>query len=188
MEASFDKDKRTAIHEAGHAVAHSRLGILQDHVSIDPENIYDDEGNLLGATLGSAIAEGAEHVNSKEEAGDQVIACYAGYAALGAAGYSEEDAACGADDDFCIASYLLESWQIGEESDWKGKALAMMREQKNIAAVTRVAEELLQERRLVMDQINTLIEVADDEIPEEEYQRCKQAFWKRPQQKQIDRL
>ena len=172
-------DRQTAIHEAGHAVAHCRLDIQQAFISIDPENIYDDEGNLLGTTLGKAIAEGVEHVYDQVQAGDQTLAYYAGYAALLAAGYSEEDASRGADDDFALAGYLIDLWQIGEETEWKHKAKILMLDDANIVAVARVAEELLLERRLVMGQIGALIEVADGDMPEQEYQRCKQSFWKR---------
>lgn len=170
-------DRHIAIHEAGHAVAHCRLNIQQAYVSIDPEEIYDDEGNLLGVTRGRAIAEGVEHVCDQVQAGDQVLAYYAGYAALVAVGYSEEDASLGADDDFALADYLIDSWEIGKDSEWKHKAVLLMRDEANIAAVARVSEELLRERRLVMDQVETLIDVADGGIPEEEYQRVKRAFW-----------
>ena len=160
-------------------MAHCRLNIQQAYVSIDPEDIYDDEGNLIGTTHGKAIAEGVEHVYDQVQAGDQTLAYYAGYAALLAAGYSEEDASLGADDDFALAGYLIDFWQIGDETEWKQKAKILMLDEANIVAVARVAEELLFERRLVMDQIGALIDVADGDIPEQEYQRCKQAYWKR---------
>ena len=172
-------DRHTAFHEAGHAVAHCRLNIQQVFISIDQEDIYDDEGNLIGTTHGKAIAEGVEHVYDQVQAGDQTLAYYAGYAALLAAGYSEEDASRGADDDFALAGYLIDFWQIGDETEWKQKAKILMRDEANILAVARVAEELLLERRLVMDQIGALIDVADGGIPEQEYQRCKRAYWKR---------
>jgi ATP-dependent Zn protease len=80
--------KATAIHEAGHAVAHCRLEILQGLVSIEP--------NAETQTLGRSTAEGAEHVWSREEAESQVLALYAGYGALLAAGYPHEIAEHGA--------------------------------------------------------------------------------------------
>ena len=179
MERLHEHDDPTAIHEAGHAVAHCRLNIQQAYVSIDPEESYDDEGNLLAATPGRVIAEGVEHVYDQVQAGDQVLAYYAGYAALSAAGYSEEEALLGADDDFALAEYLIDLWQIGKDSEWKHKAEGLMRDEANVAAVARVYEELLLERRLTMDQVEVLIEVADGETLEEEYRRVKQAFWSR---------
>lgn len=98
-----------------------------------------------------------------------MLAYYAGHAALLAVGYSEADASLGADDDFALANYLIDSWQIGKDSEWKQKAIILMRDNANIAAVDRVSEELLRERRLVMDQVETLIDVADGGIPEEKY-------------------
>jgi hypothetical protein len=172
-------DQQTAIHEAGHAVAHCRLNIRQAYVSIESEVIVDDEGNLLGVTHGRAIAEGVEHVYNQVQAGDQVLAYYAGYAALLAAGYREKDASLGAEDDFALAGYLVDYWQIGEESEWKKKAKLLMRNEANVAAVSRVSEELLLERRLVMNQVHALIDVADGRIAEDEYQGIKQALWKR---------
>lgn len=171
------RDRHTAIHEAGHAVAHCRLNIQQAYVSIDSEEFYDDDGILLGVTRGMAMAEGVEHVYDQVQAGDQVLAYYAGYAALLAVGFSEEEASLGADDDFALAEYLIDFWQIGNHSEWKQKAALLMRDEANIAAVARVSEELLLERRLVMDQVEALIDVADGGIPEAEYQRCKRAFW-----------
>ena len=75
----------TAIHEAGHAVAHVRLGIQQSFLTIKP---YD-------GLAGSYTAEGENHVWSKEEAVDQVLAFCAGYATLAAHGCDEEEAQAG---------------------------------------------------------------------------------------------
>jgi hypothetical protein len=179
VEKSKKQDKHTAIHEAGHAVAHCRLNIQQAYVSIDREEIYDEEGNLLAVKRGRAIAEGIEHVCDQVQAGDQVLAYYAGFAALLAGGYSEKEAVLGADDDFALADYLIDFWQIGKDYEWKQKAVLLMQDESNVAAVARVSEELLRERRLVMDQVETLIDVADGGIPEREYQRVKKAFWSR---------
>lgn len=178
MEQIRIDDKQTTIHEAGHAVAHCRLEIFQAYVSFDSEKIYDEDGNLKSSTLGRAVGEGWEHVCDQVQAGDQVLAYYAGYAALLAVGYGAEQASVGAEDDFFLASHLLEAWEIGEEDEWKQKAELLMRDKANVAAVARVAEELLWERHLVMDQVKMLIDVADGEMSEEEYQRMKQAFWK----------
>ena len=179
MERNDYQLRETAIHESGHAVAHSRLGIYQICISLKSVDIYDEQGNLAAIQFGSSMADGVELVCDAEKARDQVLAFYAGYAALVAAGYSEEESARGADNDFAEAQYLLDLWQLGTASEWKEKSLVWMREERNVAAVLRVADELIMERQLVMDQINALIEVADGELPEAEYQRCKRAFWRR---------
>ena len=180
MNDRSSNDRHTAIHEAGHAVAHHRLNIMQAYVSIESENIYDDEGNLMGQNLGRVTAEGAKHVYSKAEAEDQALAFCSGYAALLAAGYSEAEALRGADDDFEWTRYLIDRWQLADESEWRRKALSTMCEAVNIAAVARISEELLEERRLEMHLIELLVDVADGQITEEKYQLIKRAFINRP--------
>ena len=90
------------------------------------------------------------------------------------AGCSDAVSSSGADDDFGYARYLLEYWEIGTETEWKEKSVALMREPRNIAAVARVAEELELERRLVMDLVETLIAIADGEASEADYLSQKQ--------------
>lgn len=71
----------TAYHEAGHAVAHVRLGILAGNVTIVATH----------STLGGATAECAGTVCSRDGAKDQILAFCSGYASLVAAGYSDEE-------------------------------------------------------------------------------------------------
>ena len=65
----------TSIHEAGHAVAHVRLGILQSHATIEP---------LDSDLAGSVLAD--DSVWDRDDAENQVLSLYAGYAACLAAG------------------------------------------------------------------------------------------------------
>ena len=80
----------TAIHEAGHAVAHARLE-CSALVTIKPHN------GMFGRCK---LPEGKDHVSNAEDARVQVLCYCAGYAALIAAGYSDKSARLGADDDF----------------------------------------------------------------------------------------
>ena len=88
----------TAIHEAGHAVAHIRLGIEYGHAHIVP-----DGKGLLGAACGA----GVQNVWNKGEAENMVLAFCAGYAALVAAGYPGDEA---------IDSVKPMLWAISERS------------------------------------------------------------------------
>ncbi len=146
--------KTTAIHEAGHAVAHKRLGIEQDFATIEPR----------GRTLGGVKAEGVHDVCNAGQARPQVLAYCAGYAALVAAGYTEAEATLGADDDFDNVNYLIESWLLNPSlEDWKAEAVLLMREPRNLSAVQVIARELLDKKRLDGDLLTVYLEFADGE-------------------------
>lgn len=151
----------TAIHEAGHAVAHVRLSLSHDGAHIIP-----NRDGLLGAAAG----EGPEHIDDSHTAESVVIACCAGYAALVAAGHADEAARSGADDDFEQACQVIESWSLpGGIRAWQDRAVALMREPENVAAVALVAEHLMQHERLDGDYVDVLVEMADGAISEGEF-------------------
>ena len=157
---NFDPRRATAIHEAGHVVAHIRLNIEYGHVTIAPK----------GDTLGAATAAGQEHVWKKEDAGPMVIAFCAGYAAMIAAGYSEEDARRGCDDDFEQAAELLDYWGLPDGLEaWQPRAVELMRSPENVSAVALFAEHLLRHERLEADYLDVLIELADGAITEADF-------------------
>ena len=79
----MDRMRRVAVHEAGHAVAHIRLGIDQEYASIEPGP----------GTAGRVSAEGVKHVWNAEAAQPMAVAYCAGYAAEVASGYDEITAA-----------------------------------------------------------------------------------------------
>ena len=156
--------KHTAYHEAGHAVAHFRLNVQQECVTIKPH----------GDNLGSSMAEGKDHVLDAEDAPTQVLCYCAGYAALIANGNNEGDAIRGADDDFENTEELLEKWPeslTGTLNDWKGQSVALMSAPENIRAVDFVAKSLLKYETLQADYLEMLVELADSNITEEEWQR-----------------
>jgi ATP-dependent Zn protease len=84
----------TAIHEAGHAVAFSRLFPARNlgNVSIIPDH---DEG-----FAGACSSEGLWGDEDEEHLADHDTYVCAGYAAVLTAGYSEEEAAAGCENDF----------------------------------------------------------------------------------------
>lgn len=158
-------DRSTAIHEAGHAVAHVRFGILAGDVTIAAKKT---DTHLV---MGSAQAEGAESVWSADEAKPQVLAFCSGYASLIAAGYSDEAARKGCSDDFEQAAYLIDYWGLGAFDDWLPQAVALMRQEENIKAVSLVAEHLTRYESLDGDYINILVTVADGECTSTEWER-----------------
>ncbi len=163
MAHTHDK-QQTAIHEAGHAVAHCRLSIEHDGAHIVP----DDEAGLLGAAIGAGI----RHVWSEPEAQSMVIAFCAGYGALIAAGYPDDVAIAGTDDDFGQAQQLLSFWSLsGHLDDWKARAVQLMRKPENVAAVALVARHLLDRERLDGEFVDVLVEVADGESTEADLHR-----------------
>lgn len=83
-------EQKTAIHEAGHAVAHVRLGILQDILTIVPDGYF----------AGAVSSEGIETVEDADMAEKMVLAYCASFSALIAYGYPTELALVGCNDDF----------------------------------------------------------------------------------------
>lgn len=150
----------TAIHEAGHVVAHVRLDLGHDGGHIVPEE------NILGAALG----EGFEHVWDKSGAEPVVLAFCAGYAAMIAAGYGEDRARAGTGSDFDGVQKLIDFWELpGTLEDWLAKSVALMRRPENVKAVALVAEHLMRHKRLTGDYCNVLVELADGEATEAEF-------------------
>ena len=145
----------TAIHEAGHAVAFSRLFPTRDlgKVSIIPDH---DEG-FAGACSSEGLwgAEDEEHLANHDTYG-----C-AGYAAVLVAGYSEEEAAAGCESDF--------EEVFGDLDAAKARAIDLMRQPSNLKAVKRLADELVLRKELHPDHVDYLIGLADGELPENEY-------------------
>jgi hypothetical protein len=155
-------DNTTAIHEAGHAVAHIRLGILQDRVTIEPKD----------GVLGSAMAEGAGNVWDAEAAANQAIAFCSGYAALVAAGHDQPTALAGADDDFEQTEYLISFWGLqGGIADWRNRAVELMAEPRNMAAVSLIAGHLEQEKTISGDVLDLLVDLSDGNCSQADFDR-----------------
>lgn len=156
-----------AIHEAGHAVAHHRFNIQQGVVTIVPAN-----GNL-----GTASGEGIDHVRSADEAEPMVLAYCAGYAALVAAGYDDDLARNGADDDFDNAQAIIEQWELeGDLSTWQAKSVEIMSTDENRKAVDRVAKELIEREMIDADDVSLCVCITDGEMSEDEYAQIKHSF------------
>lgn len=151
-EGSRTTHEATALHEAGHAVAHVRLldalgNALISHISIVP--------NPDANTLGHMSAED-DPCDASVAAATVTVLC-AGYAALVAAGYEDKEARDGAWSDFERAQELIDAWKLDPLEACMGKAVMLMLEDRNINAVRTVASEVLVKRRLDGDYIHALI-------------------------------
>jgi hypothetical protein len=101
-----------------------------------------------------------------------VIAYCAGYAAMIAAGYSDVDSRSGADDDFDNAEQLIEFWGLPDGiAIWQGRAVEMMREPENIAAVALVADYLVRHGKLAGDVCDEIVKAADGKTTQPELER-----------------
>lgn len=153
----------TAIHEAGHSVAHRRLfpeAFFSWGIAIVPEDAQDEE-DAAGWSI-------TDHLGSDEDLSpaDLDTCLCAGYAAVIAAGYSEQEAAFGCDEEADDCDFRRVQ---GDLAAAKAKAVELMRQPENVRAVKRLAEELLLRRQLHGDHVGLLIDLADGEITEREY-------------------
>ncbi len=155
-------DLITAIHEAGHAVAHRRLFGDRDFswgMALVPDEEQEEQG-MDGWNMLDRLGNDDEQSTANYD----VVLC-AGYAAIVAAGFSEVEAAVGCDEtDYCDFRMVH-----GDLETAKAKAIDLMREPENVRAVKRIADELLLRRRLHGDHVGLLLDLAFGEITEQFY-------------------
>ena len=95
---------------------------------------------------------------------NEAIYSCAGYAAVLAAGYSDEAALAGCESDFDKAERACDvPLDVSKE-----KAVELMTLPENTSAVARVAGELLSQSTLEWDEVEILIDVADGEATEQD--------------------
>ena len=162
------KLQSTAIHEAGHAVAFYRLfgadGRYGGPLTIEPHE------DLLGSHLAEDLVfHGIGELTAEQQQAFENEAIYAcaSYAALVAAGYSDEAALAGCESDFDAAQNACHT----PLDETKEKAVLLMALPKNVAAVARVAGALLIKSTLKWEEVEILVDVADGETTEQDYQR-----------------
>lgn len=152
----------TAIHEAGHAVAHRCLFVDRSFpwgMALVPEQDQEEQG-----MDGWNMIDRLGNDDDQSTADDDVVRC-AGYAAAVAAGFSEAEAEVG-----CYEEDEFDFQQVrGDLETAKAKAIDLMREPENVKAVKRIADELLLRRRLHGDHVGLLLDLAFGEITEQEY-------------------
>ena len=159
---------KTAIHEAGHAVAFYRLfgdsWRIGHTVSIEPKD--DTAGRHAAEDLSF---EGADELTPDQRQmfeNEAIYAC-AGYAALIAADYPEDEAENGCWSDFECAEKCSDK----PLATIKQESIALMSRPENVNAMRRIADELLLRKKLDSDVVDVLIDVADGKTTEEDYQR-----------------
>jgi len=138
-EALLTDEQRTAIHEAGHAVAAIQLGIDgQDYgwVTIIPKEHMN--GSFSMREMGTTPSEVQN---------DLVINC-SGYGALRAAGYNKNFACTGCSDDFNKAEKLISDFSLPSLDHWKCLATNLLSLPENARAVKAVADCLMQHKEL----------------------------------------
>ena len=164
------EQNKTAIHEAGHAVAFYRL--FGDAARYGHTLTIEPHEDLLGSHRAEELVfHGVGELTAEQRLTFENEAIYscAGYAAVLAAGYSDEAALAGCGSDFDKAERACDvPLDISKE-----KAVELMTLPENTAAVARVAAELLSQSTLEWDEVAILIEVADGTATEQDYQRCR---------------
>ena len=160
--------KETAIHEAGHAVAFYRL--FGDAARYGHTLTIEPHEDLLGSHRAEELVfHGVGELTAEQRLAFENEAIYscAGYAAVLAAGYSDEAALAGCGSDFDKAERACDiPLNVSKE-----KAVELMTLPENTAAVARVAGELLSQSTLESDEVEILIAVADGKATEQDYQR-----------------
>jgi hypothetical protein len=165
------KLRRTATCKAGHAVAHVRLGLEHRRVSIGPGRI---------GLISKAENEATTPVSDAKRARLVTLVHCAGYAALIATGYSEEDALRCTSDDLRKANDLIERWHLRADlAAWKAEALDLIQRPENVAAVRLVAQHLLERQKLDSDWVGCVLALLDGDMTNDEfaaYVRFRQAL------------
>lgn len=156
---SCNPQRTTAIHEAGHALAHIRLGICQGSATIVAS----------GVQLGLVSAEDSNW--NKEAAAEQVIALCAGYGALRVCGHDDQAARLGADCDFDKAKHLIEFWGLGDLEEWLQKTVEFLGTTENLKALEALSSALLEHQTLGASYMSLLVDYSDGEISEAEWRR-----------------
>ncbi len=160
--------KQTAIHEAGHAIAFYRL--FGDAARYGHTLTIEPHEDLLGSHQAEEMVfHGVGELTAEQRLAFENEAIYscAGYAAVLAAGYSDEAALAGCESDFDKAERACDvPLDMSKE-----KAVELMTLPVNTAAVAQVAGELLNQSTLEWDEVEILINVADGEATEQDYQR-----------------
>ena len=152
--------KKTAIHEAGHAVVALRL----DHIFGATTIIADHDLGSWGSTEFKELSDSY----TEETASEHVMILSAGYAALVADGWAKDVAANGAEDDFQRAEATINGFGLKPLSCWLQETVEFLSTEENKRAVQFVAERLLQHWELDKEFIQVLVELADGSCTEED--------------------
>jgi hypothetical protein len=166
--------KITAIHEAGHAVAHKRLhggrfDLKETTIQRDDDSLghCSHEEILQELGLGETDAKGKYHFSH------EVTKLLSGYAANVVAGVNPKRARRGCDSDFEKAEKIIAGWHLPPLPEQIKTALDLMARPENRRAVDLVASELLKNVAVPPSDVECLVEVADGKVTLELYQDGK---------------
>lgn len=157
-----DHPSFTAIHEAGHFVAHVRL--LSSSHRMNISIVADHET----ASLGRARFEEESTDDTTAQRHDVVVSC-AGYAASVLFGEDMAVARAGAELDFDNAQEVIDRWCLPPLEEHLAMAFALMDEPRNRAAVERIAHELDARAEISAEEAEILVDVADGDATEQDY-------------------
>lgn len=162
--------EQLAIHKAGHAVAFARLfgdsWRVRERLSIESSGVKSPQN----------VAEELTHVGPGESLGemfrdfesDAIYAC-AGFAAVLVAGYSAPDAEGGCGSDFEAATHVSDL----PLEELKSRAVELLKQPENVAAVARLSRELLERKTLDPTEVDMIIDVSDGLATEDDLARCR---------------
>lgn len=85
-----------------------------------------------------------------------------GYAACVAAGIEDTTAMAGCEKDFNVAKESIEEFKLSPLEDHLRQAVELMRQPKNLRAVKRLADELLEWKTLDGESVEKIIKAVDD--------------------------
>lgn len=146
---------RVAYHEAGHLLAHIRLGVESGVTSI----VADLEVGRLGYSEGEDTVFWGR-VDEEFETGKRHawgVSFMAGYAALIVAGETHDEAIVGAEND------LDNAGNLGDIDAFKAEAIGLLREHSNQTALMLLAEQLLIHKTIGPLYAEEIVSAADGE-------------------------
>jgi len=157
--------KTAAFREAGHAVAHNRLR--------GPRR-YPDVLSIISYANGTGSGTREEDWSTDAEyMQDKVVILCAGYAACIAAGIEEALATQSCYFDLAKAKEIIVGWHLAPFEEHLEDANDLMWQPENRRAVARLADELTRHLLLLPQEIDVLIDVANDAISEAELARLR---------------
>lgn len=156
------EDWRTAVHEAGHAVAHVRLAstFYLGNVTIIPD------GHRAGCGQFEEL-----WTESADDWRNEVVVLCAGYAAAVVFGHDRRTARHGARSDFDKASAIIAAWNMRPLREHIRVAEKLIERPENRKAVRAIAEGLIEVRTVSGEWVEVVIEWSDGQISDEDYAR-----------------
>ena len=157
--------KTAACREAGHAVAHNRLRGPRRYLGVL---------SIISYANGTAsVAPEEDWSADAEYMQDKVVILCAGYAACIAAEIEDAMATQSCYFDLAKAKEIVAGWHLAPFEEHLDEAADLMWQPENRRAVARLADELTRHLLLLPQEIDVLIDVANDTTSEAELARLR---------------